>query len=645
VTVEKRPLEIRALRSLTPSAAGRITLLLEQGEYTRTPPLSYALDGVDAWLRSILEHEWQKAVQVVPPVYLYEFHDARIDRNGIMVLGDRFLVEETVIDYPKDADFDLGAVQFHKHTATWTFDGAQSITYIQAPTLLLIKHGFDNYGHWLIEMLPRLKLALEHLPSDVHVAVGDTAGPLWTVVLATLKALGFGPERIKRVTGASQFQTLYYVSPLSRHPLYISPFTTRFLAESYKSAPVVQSHRRLYVSRSDARFRRLRNEPELLDYLIPLGFEVVYPGQMSFADQVRVFSEAQLIVGVMGAAMTNMVFAPPGASVYALLPVTMPDLFFWNLACLNQQRYYEIRGPKCGDLDSLYADFTVDIASLRSAFELDQIGGGRTCRESPATNSSTKSEAVPKTQGRVSRTTLGLYYPEEGVVLIRHPEENQTGLTFSLGKIDRDLIPLLGDWNGDGEQGIGLYDPRSGLFALSNGLESATPEYQFSFGPGGMGWIPVVGDWDGDGIETVGLYHPADGAFFLSNHLAGGDAEINFRFGPANAGWLPLAGNWNRDGYSVGLYDPVHGRFFLRKRLGGDETAIVFEFGPANSRMVPLAGDWDGSGLCSVALYDQDAGIFYLRSSSEGDAPHIVQFGPTNEQARPLSVVWHCSSK
>jgi hypothetical protein len=53
-----------------------------------------------------------------------------------------------------------------------------------------------------------------------------------------------------------------------------------------------------------------------------------------------------------------------------------------------------------------------------------------------------------------------------------------------------------------------------------------------------------VGDWNGDGIDGIGLFNPTMSAFYLKNSLSGGPADNMFGFGPAGSGWLPLSGNW-----------------------------------------------------------------------------------------------------
>ncbi len=77
-------------------------------------------------------------------------------------------------------------------------------------------------------------------------------------------------------------------------------------------------HRRLYVSRSDARSRRVVNEAELLSVLLPAGFEVVVPGSLAIADQAALFAQASHVVGAHGAGMTNIAFCSPGARVLEL---------------------------------------------------------------------------------------------------------------------------------------------------------------------------------------------------------------------------------------------------------------------------------------------------------------------------------------
>jgi hypothetical protein len=52
---------------------------------------------------------------------------------------------------------------------------------------------------------------------------------------------------------------------------------------------------------------------------------------------------------------------------------------------------------------------------------------------------------------------------------------------------------------------------------------------------------PVMGDWDDDGVDTIGIYR--NGTFFLRNENTNGFATIVFNLG--NPGDHPIAGDWD----------------------------------------------------------------------------------------------------
>ena len=51
---------------------------------------------------------------------------------------------------------------------------------------------------------------------------------------------------------------------------------------------------------------------------------------------------------------------------------------------------------------------------------------------------------------------------------------------------------------------------------------------------------PVIGDWNGDGIDTVGVYR--NGVFYLRNSNTVGVADLAFRYGLP--GDISVVGGW-----------------------------------------------------------------------------------------------------
>jgi capsular polysaccharide biosynthesis protein len=67
--------------------------------------------------------------------------------------------------------------------------------------------------------------------------------------------------------------------------------------------------RKLYVTRRNAKVRRVRNEVQVADYLTDWGFEVVALEERPFREQVQLFAEAEVVVAQHGAGLINLLFA------------------------------------------------------------------------------------------------------------------------------------------------------------------------------------------------------------------------------------------------------------------------------------------------------------------------------------------------
>jgi parallel beta-helix repeat protein len=119
-----------------------------------------------------------------------------------------------------------------------------------------------------------------------------------------------------------------------------------------------------------------------------------------------------------------------------------------------------------------------------------------------------------------------------------------TDLNFAYGKSHD--IQIVGDWNGNGIDSIGMF--RSGTFLLRNSNTAGIADLTFVYGK--TGDIPIIGDWNGDGKDSIGVFR--NGMFYLRNSNTAGNAELAFGFG--QSGNKPLAGDWDGDGKdSIGV--------------------------------------------------------------------------------------------
>ena len=215
-------------------------------------------------------------------------------------------------------------------------------------------------------------------------------------------------------------------------------------------------------------------------------------------------------------------------------------------------------------------------------------------------------------------------------------DSNTTGMATTdvlYGVPNTGLIPLVGDWTGNGMDTIGLYDPTTSVFYLRNSNSSGMADTVVCFGAAGCGFTPIVGDWDGKGTDTVGLYDPTNSVFYLRDSNTSGMADTVVVYGPAQtAGLTPVVGDWNGNGMdTVGLYNSTTSVFYLRcSNTTGCADIPAFTFGVGNSGEKPLVGDWSGTGKDTMGMYDSATSLLYLRCSNttgDADIPTFV-YGP-----------------
>jgi len=227
------------------------------------------------------------------------------------------------------------------------------------------------------------------------------------------------------------------------------------------------------------------------------------------------------------------------------------------------------------------------------------------------------------------KDTIGVFRPGNGALYLRNL--NVTGfadvaINYGLGKD----YPVVGDWDGDGIDTIGVY--RNGIFYLRNSNTLGFADLTIAFGsPGDQ---PIAGDWDGDGIDTIGVYHSATGQFLLRNGNTSGDPEMSFYLG--NAGDVGIAGDWDGDGTdTTGVFRPSNGVIFLKNTNVSGFADVALNYGLPGDQ--PVVGDWDNNGTTTIGIFRNAR--FYLRNSNtNGFADILLDLGNVGDM--PIAGNW-----
>jgi hypothetical protein len=77
---------------------------------------------------------------------------------------------------------------------------------------------------------------------------------------------------------------------------------------------------RFFISREDARLRRVLNEGAVMERLAPHGFERVVLKGMPIPRQIRLFREAEAIVSPHGAGLAHLAWCRPGTKIFEVFP-------------------------------------------------------------------------------------------------------------------------------------------------------------------------------------------------------------------------------------------------------------------------------------------------------------------------------------
>jgi len=255
------------------------------------------------------------------------------------------------------------------------------------PLLSQIKHptkriprGFNlvrsgSYYHWVTEYLPHIR-ALKKYEREMGVTLPllvEPEPPGWVVDYLSLLGL---EDRIKPIPEKSvTVDTLVSPSHRLRIGSCFNPSTKdlKWVGQRYREVASVNSgssSRRILISREDANPRRIINREELFQELSKLGFNKYTLTDHSIEDQIRLFANAECIVGMHGAGLTNAIFAKD-TKIFEIIP----GPWYWHdFNCMSDQLGFDYdfyRTDENGTVDSPGRDddFYVEVDVVRERVE------------------------------------------------------------------------------------------------------------------------------------------------------------------------------------------------------------------------------------------------------------------------------------
>ena len=237
--------------------------------------------------------------------------------------------------------------------------------------------GCENLYHWLFEYIARLKILEFADPEYSSWPILVDEGLCKTPQLIEILELYTPHKKFIYVKYGHRVNVskLLHLSLLLWIPFnfkqgeicevedcIISPPAIQFIRSKVKSAATCGSFKRIFISRKKFPDRRRINEDEVFKVLSPLGFAVIYPEDHTFIEQMAIFRDAEIIVGVTGAALSNIVFCDSGTLIICLTSAKVQLGIFSNIAS-----YLEL------DLIYLAEDGDLTFKDIHRDFDIDPV--------------------------------------------------------------------------------------------------------------------------------------------------------------------------------------------------------------------------------------------------------------------------------
>lgn len=282
-----------------------------------------------------------------PEISHVEISNARILSGRLVLEQDSIL---PVSNYRNEISIqDPGYL--HKDDETGGFFAINSFMERNKVEKALYIGSSSSWFHFLIECVPRLiaiprELRVKSpvilpagLPSQIVTVCEKlteaTVIPIKLMESVMIDRLVVGIER--NVTDPLEFRFRRVHIQNAIHEI------KRLLATSENHA---ECSEKIFLLRPNGLFRPMQNQRQILRLLRKCGFEIISPENMSLDRVVKVMSSAKLIVAESGAAITNVLFASPGARLIEIYPGKGPLKFWPELASISEVRVEKLMSRK-----------------------------------------------------------------------------------------------------------------------------------------------------------------------------------------------------------------------------------------------------------------------------------------------------------
>ena len=221
--------------------------------------------------------------------------------------------------------------------------------------------GHKNYFHWLYDILPKINICFKNYNSkEIDYFYLSN---LEKYQKSTLQILGY--DNIKIIDSNKNRHIQANEVICSEHPWYKKGFIlkeakklpawiVKWINDSFiNHGKQFNCNEKIFIDRSESAFSHCQfvNNKEIINFLENEGFTSYKVGQLSFQEQVYLFSNAKMIIGAQGAAFANLAFCKKNTKILEIKPKKHPNFVDQHISKIKELDFNLIETDELKDKD------------------------------------------------------------------------------------------------------------------------------------------------------------------------------------------------------------------------------------------------------------------------------------------------------
>jgi len=208
-----------------------------------------------------------------------------------------------------------------------------------------------HYFHWMCDALPRL-VQIQGYTEEYPVLIPDKFLKYRFIIESLQKfEVNYKIYNASKTLTVKELLISSHVAPSGNYEKNIMMRIKEVLAS--KNSDVNST--KIWISREKSKHRKINNENKLKKILDRYNYQIIYPEDLSFSEQSKIFSKAKVLAGLHGGGLTNIIYLKDNGILFEIRREDDADNnCYFTLASELGYKYYYLNSQKLGN--DLYID-------------------------------------------------------------------------------------------------------------------------------------------------------------------------------------------------------------------------------------------------------------------------------------------------